>query len=271
MKIPIFYVNAFAEKNFEGNPAAICPLNQWLPDQMMQNIAMQNNLSETAFFIARETQPILRWFSPTVEVDFCGHATLAAGHVALAKSGRGEIAFETKRGMLSVKKIGSDVFDIYQMDFPQELSQACAVPAELSAAMGAAPVRAYRGANMMLVYETQAQIADLNPDMARLKKLCAVDNVGIIATAPAAAPDFDFVSRFFAPAHGIDEDAVTGSAHCQSAPYWAERLGKTKLKAQQISQRGGKLSCEVQDDRVLLQGACVDYLQGEINLGEVET
>ena len=159
MKIAVFYVNAFAETLFEGNPAAICPLDAWLDDDLMQQIAAQNNLSETAFFIAAEQRPQLRWFSPSVEVDFCGHATLAAAHIALRESGKAEISFETKRGILSVKKING----AYQMDFPKEESHACDIPADLAAAMGAAPISAQRGANMMVVYEERSRYRCTRP------------------------------------------------------------------------------------------------------------
>ena len=269
MKIPVYIVNAFTQDTFGGNPAAVCPLDDWLPDKVMQSIAAQHNISETAFFVLAHGTATLRWFTPTTEVELCGHGTLASGHIVLTKltPQAHEITFSTKSGALSVKKKQP-----YEMALPRTLSTPCAIAAELVAAMGIKPRAAQEGANMMLIYDNQKEIAALAPDMALLKQWCAPLNVGVIATAPAPAhtsdSELDFVSRFFAPAHGIDEDPVTGSAHCQLVPYWAERLGKKALKAQQISKRGGALGLVLDGEKVLLSGACVDFSQGVIDLSK---
>ena len=262
--IAIFQVDAFADDVFSGNPAAICPLEDWLDDDLMQAIAAENNLSETAFFVD-SAHPRLRWFTPKVEVEFCGHATLAAAHVALTKLGknRDEIKFNTRRGELSVHRREGGW---YEMDFPREPYARCDLPAGFAAALGHRPQEIYKGANLMAVYQNRQEIAGLAPDMAALADLCRrEDNVGVIATSLGEG-DIDFVSRFFAPAHGVDEDPVTGSAHCMLAPYWSERLAKRELKARQISSRGGSVLCALKGERVWLRGKCVDYMKGEIKI-----
>lgn len=266
MKLKFYIVNAFARKPFEGNPAAICLLKEWLPKKVMQSIAAQNNISETAFFVLEKNLRSikLRWFSPTTEVGFCGHATMAAAHIFFTKINpiQKTITFLTRRGKLVVKKNNND----YEMFLPKEENKKRKIDSQLTKAMGLAPQKTYQGANILAVYKTQKEIESLEPNLELLKKFCAPINVGIIATAIAASSNIDFVSRFFAPAHGIAEDPVTGSAHCQSAPYWSERLNKTKLIAKQISKRGGTLNCRVCDDKIIISGNCVDYAEGVIGL-----
>ena len=270
--IEVFYVDAFAERLFSGNPAAICPLQSQLDEDIMQNIAKEHNLSETAFLMMNERPMILRWFSPIMEVEFCGHATLAAGHVFLTHYALHDkkVEFQTKKGLLSVERCQGKGF--YEMDFPKEDCAPCAINEDLVEAMGAAPKAVYRGANLMMVYHEESEVQNLTPNMTRLKTICARHNVGIIATAPAspqrqAHHQIDFISRFFAPAHGIDEDPVTGSAHCQLMPFWARQLGKNQLTAFQISQRGGTIKAIIGENNIRLQGQCIDYMHGQIDLG----
>ena len=262
VQIPIYQIDAFASGPFKGNPAAVCPLENWLSDDVLQAIAMENNLSETAFFVAESDGYYLRWFTPAVEVDLCGHATLATGHVILNQLSPDldRVAFETKSGTLVVRKLG----DGLAMDFPSLPPGQSEHPAPaLLSALGAVPsefraIREVHGASYaMAVFETEAQVAALSPQFASL-------GANIIATAPG--DNIDFVSRFFAPMSGINEDPVTGSAHCTLAPYWAERLGKTELVARQISARGGDVGCRVDGDRVVLTGSCVAFMSGHINI-----
>lgn len=260
MKLPIHQVDAFTATLFRGNPAAVVTLDAWLPADLMQSIASENNLSETAFVIPRETDAPLRWFTPTVEVDLCGHATLAVAHVLFAHHfvGRGELTFDTRSGTLAVRRHG----DILSLDLPSRPGTCIDVPAELTAALGARPAEAYlAGEATMAVFEAESAVRDLAPDFARVS---ALDTSAVIVTAPGS--DVGFVSRFFAPAKGVPEDAVTGSAHCTLAPYWAERTGRRTLLARQLSARGGELECTVLADRVLISGRCVDYMRGEIEL-----
>lgn len=271
--IPIYQVDAFTQQPFQGNPAAICPLDAWLDDALMQNIAAENNLSETAFCVA--TKPghyQLRWFTPTVEIDLCGHATLATAWVLFNDGGETAttIRFDTRSGPLQVSKQG----ELLSMDFPQIPVTAIApntAPAALTKGLRATPVsisRTSRG-NYLVEFARQADVAALKPDFAELAKLT---EGGVIATALADrannsvddSAELDFVSRFFAPAFGIDEDPVTGSAHCSLAPYWAQRLHKPQLRAAQISARGGTLMCELTEERVKLSGYAVKTLQGQL-------
>ena len=264
MKIPCYQVDAFASAVFHGNPAAVCPLDAWLPDATLQNIAAENNLSETAFTVPRGDEFDLRWFTPTVEMDLCGHATLAAAFVLFTeKSYSGDtIRFHSRSGWLTVKRAG----DILTLDFPARPPQPCALPAALTRGLGALPANVLKSRDYLVVFDSAAEVRALRPDFATLKNL---NCLGIIATAPG--DDCDFVSRFFAPAAGVDEDPVTGSAHCTLIPYWAKRLGKNKLFARQISQRGGELFCELSGDRVLIGGKAVLYLRGEIVLHDTST
>jgi predicted PhzF superfamily epimerase YddE/YHI9 len=261
MRLPIYQVDAFAEKLFGGNPAAICPLRQWLPDATMQAIAAENNLAETAFFVREGADYALRWFTPAVEVDLCGHATLASAHVvfALLEPGRSSVNFRTlKAGVLAVARQD----DMLMMDFPARPATAVEPPPGLLAALGGSPREVLKARDHMVVYGSAAEVAALKPDFAALGKL---DCWAAMATAPGEA-GADFVSRFFAPRQGIDEDPATGSSHCTLVPYWAARLGKRELKARQLSRRVGTLFCAQNGDRVAIGGRAVLYLQGEIEI-----
>jgi PhzF family phenazine biosynthesis protein len=260
LKIPMYQVDAFAESVFSGNPAAICPLEAWLPDEKMQAIAAENNLSETAFFVRNGKGYKLRWFTPGVEIDLCGHATLATASVILNDLTPGErsVSFETKSGTLTVTRDG----DLYSMDFPSRPPQACpdAYPG-LVPALGGKPEAVLAARDYFVVYGSEEELRALKPDMAGLMK---VDRFAVIASAPGR--EFDFVSRFFAPAKGVPEDPVTGSSHCSLVPYWSQRLGKKKLHAFQASPRGGELWCEDRGERVTMSGKAVRFFEGNIFL-----
>lgn len=261
MRLPIYQVDAFAEKLFGGNPAAVCPLPQWLPDATMQAIAAENNLAETAFFVREGAGYALRWFTPEVEVDLCGHATLASAHIVFSflEPARESVDFRTlKAGTLTVRRRG----DVLAMDFPSWPASPVVPPSELIAALGGAPREVLRARDYMVVYGSAAEVRALAPVFAALAK---VDCWGVIATAPGD-DGVDFVSRFFAPGHGVPEDSVTGSSHCTLTPYWAKRLGKTELKAHQVSRRGGALDCTLNGDRVSIAGRAVLYLEGQITV-----
>lgn len=259
MTISIFQADAFTDTLFGGNPAAICPLKEWLSDEAMQKIAIENNLAETAFFVRNDTGYKLRWFTPEYEIDLCGHATLASAHILFTELGHkeDEIHFETiKAGMLIVKKEG----DKYIMDFPSRPPINIDSPVGLIEALSEKqPLEVLRSRDYFLVYESEDDIRDIAPDFFALSKM---DTVGVIVTAPGK--NVDFVSRFFAPGAGIPEDPVTGSAHCNLIPYWADKLKKSKLHAYQLSARKGELWCELKGDRVLMSGKAVTYLRGEI-------
>ncbi|MCF1752692.1 PhzF family phenazine biosynthesis protein [Mariniradius sediminis] len=257
--LKIYQVDAFAERRFEGNPAAVVPLTEWLSDTEMLQIAMENNLSETAFYIVEQDQIFLRWFTPAVEVDLCGHATLATAHVLFQHEGfvGEEITFYSPRsGLLKVKKEQ----DLLTLDFPADKSESIELDKKMLDAFDPKPTEAYRGkTDWMFVFENESQIRDLEFDLAKIAEFPVR---GVIATA--RGKEFDFVSRFFAPQSGVPEDPVTGSAHTTLTPIWAERLGKHQLQARQISARGGNVSCTWNGDRVLLGGKAVTYLIGEI-------
>jgi PhzF family phenazine biosynthesis protein len=259
MTIPIYQADAFTDQLFGGNPAAICPLNEWLPDEVMQKIAVENNLAETAFFVKTQEGYKLRWFTPEYEIDLCGHATLASAHILFTELGytTDTIHFETvKSGTLTVKRDG----DKYTMDFPSRPPIPIEEPNGLVEALGGIqPTAILRSRDFFIVYESELDVQELTPDFFALSKM---DTVGVIVTAPGK--DVDFVSRFFAPGAGIPEDPVTGSAHCNLIPYWAKVFGKNQLHAYQISDRKGELWCELQGDRVLMSGKAVTYLKGEI-------
>lgn len=259
LTIPIFQVDAFSDKLFGGNPAAICPLKEWLPAPLMQKIAAENNLAETAFFIPQGKDFELRWFTPESEIDLCGHATLATAHILFTQLDfEGDIIhFHTlKAGTLTVSRKD----DLYTLDFPSRAPQSCDVPEGLIEALGGKkPVDVLRSRDYFVVYETEGDVLTLEPNFAALSR---IDSLGFVVTAPG--DNSDFVSRFFAPAAGIDEDPVTGSSHCNLIPYWAERLGKFKLHAYQVSERRGELWCENKGDRVLMSGKAVTYLKGDI-------
>lgn len=256
---PIHQVDAFASRLFAGNPAAVVTLDDWLPDAVMQAIAAENNLAETAFVVLREPLAPLRWFTPTMEVDLCGHATLATAFVLFQyhDPGSDEVSFETRSGVLNVARHG----DRLTLDFPSRSGTSVAISEALASALGARPTEAYQARDLMVVFDSEAVVRDLQPD---LDRIAAIDAFAVIVTAPGT--DVDFVSRFFAPRAGIPEDPVTGSAHCTLAPYWSRRLGRDRLTARQVSRRGGELECELRGDRVLISGRCVEYLRGEINV-----
>ena len=257
MKIPCFQVDAFADEVFRGNPAAVCPLAAWPPATTLQNIAAENNLSETAFLVPRGDEFDLRWFTPTLEVDLCGHATLAAAFVLFTEQKfPGEtIQFHSRSGILKVTRDG----EILTLDLPARPPEPCATPEALARGFGRQPAKVFKSRDYLAVFDSADDVKNLRPDFAVLKTL---DRLGVIATAPGT--DCDFVSRFFAPAAGIDEDPVTGSAHCTLIPYWAEKLGKTEMFARQVSARGGELFCELNGDRVRIGGNATLYLKGEI-------
>lgn len=262
----IFQVDAFTGQTFHGNPAAVVPLTEWLEGTILQNIATENNLSETAFFIpadGNEADFHLRWFTPVAEVDLCGHATLAAAHILFSERDWRDdtVRFSTeKAGILTVSRERDGGL---QLDFPARPGREITVSDDVSDALEARPERLLLARDHMAVFASEAEVAALAPDMAKLARL---NEVGVIATAPADHGDIDFVSRFFAPAHGIPEDPVCGSAHCTLIPYWAERLGKATLSARQISARGGELKCRYLPDegRVTIAGQAVTYLKGHI-------
>ena len=259
MKLPIYQVDAFTSKLFGGNPAAVCPLEYWLEDGIMQSIAAENNLAETAYFVKKENHFELRWFTPEAEVDLCGHATLATAYVIfnLLKSETDKITFQTKSGKLEVIKRN----DLLVMDFPSRKPVATEIPEGLIEAIGKAPNEVLQSRDLLLVYETEEDVLSLQPDFSLLKK---IDCFGYITTAKGNK--VDFVSRFFAPKEGINEDPVTGSSHSTLIPFWAERLGKNELLARQISKRGGELFCKLLGDRVEIAGNAVLYLTGSINI-----
>lgn len=261
MKIPLFQIDAFTDRRFHGNPAAVCPLSEWLEDEILQAIARENNLSETAFFV-KEAEGVfrLRWFTPVAEVDLCGHATLASAYVIFTlfdKTGLDRVRFLTRSGELTVFGQGN----LLTMDFPAHPPRPCRPHPALVEALGGQPREILAAGDYLVVYATENEILECRPDMRLLKE---VDRRGVIITAPGE--DIDFVSRFFAPKLGVDEDPVTGSAHCELTPYWAQRLQKQRLTAHQLSQRGGSLTCELVGDRVFLSGQAVKYLEGFIEI-----
>jgi len=261
MKLPIYQVDAFTDQLFGGNPAAIVPLVKWLSAPEMQKIATENNLAETAYFVSQGEGFELRWFTPELEIDLCGHATLATAHILFTELGydKETIHFHTlKAGTLTVTKADN----LYILDFPSRPAYGCDLPEGLLEALGGkTPIEVLSSRDHMLVYETEADVLALRPDFSALAK---IDMMGIIATAKGDKSDF--VSRFFIPAAGINEDPVTGSAHCNLIPYWAEKLGKNDLHAFQVSERRGELWCTLKGDRVLMAGKAVTYLKGEIEI-----
>jgi predicted PhzF superfamily epimerase YddE/YHI9 len=262
MRIPLYQVDAFTSRLFGGNPAAVCPLAEWLPEATMQAIAAENNLAETAFFVPQGEGYLLRWFTPTVEVELCGHATLASGYVVthILRPEQHSVRFDTlKAGTLEVTRDG----DLLAMDFPAWPPERGSADPRILAALGEPPAQSFvaRG-RTLAVYQRAADVAALRPDFAGMR---AVPGADAIVTAPGDG-DVDFVSRYFAPNHGIDEDPATGSAHCVLTPYWAGRLGKQRLNARQISARVGDLVCTLQGDRVILAGHAVLYLEGTVSV-----
>ena len=259
MKLPLYQIDAFAKNAFEGNPAAICPLDTWLSDEILLSIPEENNLSETAYFVKTEKGFHIRWFTPTTEVDLCGHATLAAAFVIFNELGYKEnsISFESKSGVLRVVKDN----DLLIMDFPTQAPTACELPTEIKQAFDVSPVECLKAEDYILVFNNENEILNAKPKLELLKN---IDLRGVIITAPSK--DYDFVSRFFAPKYGINEDPVTGSAHTQLIPYWSEKLSKNKFSAKQVSNRGGELFCALLGERVSIAGYAVKYLQGEIEI-----
>ncbi len=258
-EIPLYQVDAFTSEVFGGNPAAICPLENWLEDEVLQAIAVENNLSETAFFVREGEDFHLRWFTPGAEVDLCGHATLATSYVIAnyLEPGRESIGFRSRSGRLEVTRDG----ELYTLDFPVLESEPCDCPLLLQEALNAEVQETLDGMDLMAVVGNEAAVRGLKPDMGKIAEL---ETRGVIVTAPGE--DCDFVSRFFAPKHGIPEDPVTGSAHCLLAPYWAKQLGKSRMTARQLSARGGELVVEIKGDRVLISGRAAPYMTGTIRI-----
>jgi PhzF family phenazine biosynthesis protein len=261
MQLPLFQVDAFTSRVFGGNPAAVVPLDRWLPDATLQAVALENNLSETAFFVREAAGHHLRWFTPTQEVDLCGHATLAAAWVLFERlePGLTRVEFASRSGTLTVTR---EEGGLLALDFPARPPRPCAAPAGLAEALGAAPRQTLQGErDLLAVFDTEAQVRALAPDMARL---AALELFAVVPTA--RGEDCDFVSRFFAPRVGVPEDPVTGSSHCSLVPYWAQVLGRPRLFARQVSARGGELSCEAQGERVRIAGHAALYLEGTLQL-----
>jgi PhzF family phenazine biosynthesis protein len=261
MRTPIFQIDAFTTRRFAGNPAAVMPMDSFLPDETLQAIAAENNLAETAFLVRDAGDYRLRWFTPATEVPLCGHATLASAAVVMERlePTRTVVVFHSASGPLTVRRAGSG----YVMDFPARPSERITTPPGLAAALGIVPNEVFANAfNYMAVLENEQAVHGLAPDMAALAR---IDRSGVIVTARGEGV-YDFVSRYFAPAKGIPEDPVTGAAHCMLAPHWATRLNKTTFRAYQASRRGGEIICRVAGDRVELEGTCVFYLQGEVEV-----
>ena len=261
-RIPYFEVDAFANQLFRGNPAGVCPLEKWLDDALMQSIAAENNLSETAFFVPRGDDYELRWFTPIIEIDLCGHATLASAFVLFSELGcRGDsVRFHSKSGPLTVSRSG----EVLTLDFPSRPPGPCVAPKALIDGLGKKPNETLKARDYFAIFVNAEDVRSLQPDFGLLGTLDAK----IIVTAPGT--DCDFVSRFFAPTAGVNEDPVTGSAHCTLIPYWARRLGKAKLFARQLSKRGGEIFCEDAGDRVRIGGNAVLYSRGEIELKDIK-
>ena len=259
MELDLYQVDAFARRPFEGNPAAVCPLTEWLDDATLQAIAAENNLSETAFFVREGEGYRLRWFTPAVEVDLCGHATLASAWVIFHELGEaGEtLRFATRSGELRVSRTEEGL----AMDFPAKRPEPMADPEPVLAALGVAQGEVVMTDDIVVTVDDEAIVAALAPDMA---KLAALPGRGVVVTAPGR--EFDFDSRWFGPKVGVEEDPVTGSAHTTLAPYWAGRLGKAKMTARQGGARQGQLTCECRGDRVILTGQVAPYLRGTIRL-----
>ncbi|MEM7430535.1 MAG: PhzF family phenazine biosynthesis protein [Pseudomonadota bacterium] len=259
MRLTLYQVDAFASELFAGNPAAVVPLDAWLDDDLMRSIAAENNLAETAFFVAGDDGYAIRWFTPAVEVDLCGHATLASAYVLFdCLDFKGDtIVFDSRSGPLSVTREGERL----TLDFPSQPPRHCATPAEVVEAFGAEPRECQMSADLIVVFDDAEFVRRVDPNIAALAR---INSRGVIITA--ADTQYDFVSRFFGPNVGIDEDPVTGSSFTQLVPYWAEQLSKTSFHAKQVSQRGGEVFCELKEDRVLIGGTAVKYLEGTIEV-----
>jgi PhzF family phenazine biosynthesis protein len=261
MRAPMFQIDAFTTRRFAGNPAAVMPMDRFLDDTVLQAIAAENNLAETAFLVPEGGNYRLRWFTPTTEVPLCGHATLASAAVVMERlePGRGRVVFYSASGPLTVNRTDAG----YVMDFPARPSELVSTPPGLTEALGVAPVEVVADAfNYIALLKSAQVVRELAPDIAAIARM---DRSGVIVTA-FGDDAYDFVSRYFAPAKGIPEDPVTGGAHCALAPYWAKRLNKTAFRAYQASRCGGEILCRLADDRVELEGACVFYLEGEVEI-----
>lgn len=261
MRAPIFQIDAFTTRRFSGNPAAVVPLDRFLDDATLQFIAAENNLSETAFLVPENGDYRLRWFTPTVEVPLCGHATLASAAAVMERlePGRDKVIFHTASGPLRVRRTNEG----YVMDFPARSFEPVATPPGLAQALGVVPVEVLSDTfNYIAVLESAQLVRELAPDIAAIERM---DRSGVVVTAPGDET-YDFVSRYFAPAKGIPEDPVTGGAHCALAPYWGKRLGKTSVRAFQASRRGGEITCRLSAGRVELEGSCVFYLEGKVEI-----
>ncbi len=259
MKLSLYQIDAFANKPFEGNPAAIIPLDEWLSDDLMQSIATENNLSETAFFVKTNKGYSIRWFTPVHEVDLCGHATLASAYVIfnILKYEKGEILFESKSGLLRVKKNK----DWLEMDFPSQPPVKCPVPKQLLEAFNEEPMECLRSKDYVLIFKNEESILNANPNISLLSEL---DLRGVVITS--TSENYDFISRFFAPKYGINEDPVTGSSFTQLIPYWSKKLSKQTLNAKQVSKRGGEVRCIHLNERVQISGRAVKFMDATIEI-----
>ncbi|MCH2021957.1 MAG: PhzF family phenazine biosynthesis protein [Saprospiraceae bacterium] len=264
MKITIYQIDAFTDKIFGGNPAAVCPLDNWLDDKTLLNIAIENNLAETAFFVKLPNNNFhLRWFTPEIEIDLCGHATLAAAHVLFDEIGcqQKEIFFETQSGILIVKKVDN----FLELDFPSRPPKKAILPKIINDGLNIPPKEVWKARDFLLLYDSEDDIKQIDPNVGILNNI-NINPGGIIVTAKSEIDNIDFVSRFFTPQASVFEDPVTGSAHCTLVPFWSERLNKTKLQALQISKRQGALFCTLDKDRVKIKGKAVKYLEGTIEI-----
>jgi PhzF family phenazine biosynthesis protein len=262
MRVPIFQVDAFATRRFSGNPAAVIPLQSFLEDSVLQAIALENNLAETAFLVRQGTEWQLRWFTPAVEVPLCGHATLASSWVVMERldPGAAVVVFHTLSGPLTVRRNGS----AFVMDFPARTNTPIDLRTDVDEALGArATELLHDGFNYVAIFDSAETVRRLKPNLKAIRELEGV--AGVIVTA-RGDDGYDCVSRYFAPAKGIDEDPVTGGAHCALAPFWSARLGKSELRAYQASSRGGEMICRAMGDRVELEGRCVFYMEGEAEI-----
>ena len=263
MKIPIYQIDAFTDKLFAGNPATVVPIDQWLEDDLLQKIATENNQTETAFFLCKDGEYHIRWFTPVTEVDLCGHATLAAAFVLFNCMGLGsnEVVFNSRSGPLRVVQRN----DVLFLDFPSDHLESISIPKELKKAFNISPVKALKGkTDYLLIYKKEDDIMNLQPD---IKRISEIDCRGVIVSSPGTRADF--VSRFFAPKAGISEDSVTGSTHTTLTPYWAIELRQEQLLAQQLSRRGGTLTCEFKGERIIIGGKATLYMAGYIYYDEL--
>jgi PhzF family phenazine biosynthesis protein len=272
MKLALYQIDAFATELFKGNPAAVVPLKKWLPDDLMQQLGMENNLAETVFFVPSKEKEVdydIRWFTPELEINLCGHATLASAFVVfeILKGKKKKVVFSSKSGLLTVRKDNKNAPSegfMAMMDFPSwKPERTDDVPEGLKEVLGVKEiVGVYRHRDLLVELNKEGDVKDASPDFTALKKM----GEKVIITAPGSSREVDYVSRFFAPIAGIDEDPVTGSAHSQLIPFWSEKLGKEKMFARQLSRRGGEIYCEQKDERVLMGGRCVYYMKGEFSL-----